>query len=217
MKSKLVLWILPVALICLAHGQNQVANNLENSYVAEHPASIAASPEPASPKNGNTPPAALFSGADVPPALASGAGLDDGVLVAYAAILAAKARIHSNRNCQKFFHSEGEQALENTHFTLQYLPIPRIAAQVEGQVVLLNRTPSGAFMTPPQDLMGLTDPTEIRAFYILHELAHELKRYTGYLKDHYPSADISEYHTRLNNELLFQNCYRNAHPMVAAR
>jgi hypothetical protein len=87
------------------------------------------------------------------------------------AIAPAKGRIRSNPNCQKFFRSEGEQALKNTRFTLQYLPIPRIAAQVQGEVVLLNRTPSGVFMTPPRDFMGLTDPTEIRAFYILHELA----------------------------------------------
>jgi len=79
---------------------------------------------------------------------------------------------------------------------------------VSGSVVLINRAPNGAFMRPPQRLMKLTDPTEIRAFYILHELAHELCRYTQYVEDHKASATMSEVRTNLNNELLFENCYK---------
>jgi hypothetical protein len=84
MKSNIVLWFLLVASICLLHGQNQIANS-ENSYGMERPTSKGASPKRAGSIDRNTPFAALFSGAEASPALASGAGLDDGVLAAYMA------------------------------------------------------------------------------------------------------------------------------------
>lgn len=100
---------------------------------------------------------------------------------------------------------------------MQYPPVPTIAAQVDGNVVLLNRSPNGPFMKPPEGFAGLTDQTEIRAFYILHELAHELSRYTKYVIDHGASAPWSAVRVRMNNELLIQNCYKSSRSLVAAR
>jgi hypothetical protein len=129
------------------------------------------------------------------------------VLAVYEAIAAAKARIHSSRKCQNFFHNEGIETIDHTRYSLQYLSSESRAAQVEGNTVLLNRSASGAFMKPPLGLAGLKEPIDIRAFYILHELGHELSRFTRFLEDHSVSVSMNQVRHKRNNELLLKNCY----------
>lgn len=216
MKAAKFLWIVPIALSCLLQGQVQVAGKSETSYVGEHFAWNTENPEQAAVKDGSIH-RAFFLGAESGTSSTASDQFDEGVLVAHQAIAAARERIRSNPTCQKFFHDEGELALDNTRFTTQYLQIPDIAAQVEGNVVLLNRNPNGVFMKPRQGFMRLTDPTEIRGFYILHELAHELCRYTRYIPDHHASPHENELRTRLNNELLFLSCYNSKRSVASAR
>jgi hypothetical protein len=217
MKTALVLGIVPIALSCLLQGQVHVAGKSETSYVADRSVWKSDSRKQPAVNNEYNKPAALFFGNEPDTSLTAAAKSDDGVVAAQQAIAAARERIRSNPTCQKFFHDQGEQVLEQTRFTMQYLTIPNIAAQVEGNVVLLNRNPNGAFMKPKQHIMGLTDPTEIRGFYVLHELAHELCRYTRYISDHQASAHENEFRTRLNNELLFLNCYNAKRSVAGAR
>jgi hypothetical protein len=217
MKADKVLWIVPLALSYLLQAQVQVAGKSEISYGADRPARKSDSHEQPAANNERNHPAALFFGTEPDTTLTVAEKFDDSVLVAHQAIAAAMDRIRSNATCQRFFNNEGEQALGQTRFTIQYLSIPNIAAQVEGNVVLLNRNPNGAFMKPRQRIMGLTDPTEIRGFYVLHELAHELCRYTRYIPDHQASAHENEFRTRLNNELLFLNCYKAKRSVAGAR
>lgn len=217
MKAGKLLWIVPLALSCTLLGQVQVAGKSENAYPAGRSVWKSDSGEQAAANNGNNQPAALFLGADAGTSLRASDQFDDSILAAHLAIADARDRIRSNPRCQKFFHDEGELALDNTRFSTQYLQIPEIAAQVEGSVVLLNRNPNGAFMKPRQGFMGLKDPTEIRGFYILHELAHELCRHTRYIPDHNASAHDNRFRSRLNNELLFLNCYSARRSMARAR
>ena len=216
MKGARILWIVPLGLSSLLQSQVQVAAN-SRIYQVGCPAVSSELVKRAIATTASTSPAAFFPGSEVASKLAAGGAIDDGRLAAYQAISAARARIQSNGACRKFFHGEGEQVLDKTRFTLQYLEIPDIAAQVDGSVVLLNRSSNSLFMKPPPSFMGLEDPREIRAFYILHELAHELCRYTRYVTDHSASAETSKFRTLMNNELLFQNCYKNPRPVIAAR
>ena len=217
MKGARLLWMMPLMLASALNGQVEPAEKFEGSYLNDATASKPVAAERPSAKDGGLQLPALFNVAEVDAKMAVGAPMDDAAMAAFQAIAAARARIQSNANCHRFFHGEGERALETTRFSLQYLPNPRIAAQVDGNVVLLNRSPNSAFMTPLPGSLGMTDPTEIRAFYILHELAHELSRYTSFIKDHTASARGNEFRTRLNNQLLLESCYQQSHPMVAAR
>ena len=217
MKRAELLWVLPLALALLSVAQAQLAGNLEVPYFNAATALNSDVPKPPVAKGGRTQAAALFSGAEVGPKLANSAGLDDDVLAAYRAIESAMARIHASPKCQKFFHNEGEQKLANTLYSLQYLKVPSIAAQVDGMVVLLNRSPNGMFMKPPEALAGLTGPAQIREFFILHELAHELSRFTRYLVDHTASSRANAFRIQLNNELLFANCYMDSRSLTAQR
>jgi hypothetical protein len=217
MKAAKVLWIVPIVLSCLLQGQVQVAGESETSYVADRSARKSDVPEQLRADTASVHPVALFLGSEVNPQAATAAATDNALPLAHQAIAAARERIRSNPTCQKFFHGEGEQVLEQTRFTMQYLKIPNIAAQVEGNVVLLNRNPNGAFMKPGHHVMGLTDPAEIRGFYVLHELAHELCQYTRYISDHQASAHENEFRTRMNNELLFLNCYNAKRSVTGGR
>lgn len=152
-------------------------------------------------------PSAYFSGAQALRGERAVKASDAELKAAYDAIAAAKARIESNRKCQKFFHSEGTEKISQTLYTVQDLRASSIAAQVEGNTVALNRNPSAVFMKPPQDFAGLKEPGEIRAFYILHELAHELSKFTGFVNDHMASARDNAVRHQRNNQLLIQNCY----------
>jgi len=214
MKRAELVCILPLVLLSVAQGQ--LAGSLEGTYLKETKVLNSDVPEPRVAEDRRTQAAALFSGAEVGPKLAMGAGFDDDVLAAYRAIESAMARIHASPKCQKFFNDEGERKLANTRYTLQYLLVPSIAAQVDGTVVLLNRSPNGMFMKP-QSVAGLTDPAQIREFFILHELGHELSGFTRFLVDHTASSRISSFRTRLNNDLLFANCYMDSRSFIAQR
>jgi hypothetical protein len=216
MKTVHVWFGLLFALPCLLQGQAQVAGGSELPYIDHQPVKTANAPEQPGANIRSAKRPAYFSGAEASLKLMVDVSVEDDVLAAYQAISAARARIQSDRSCQRFFHAEGEQVLERTRFTMQYLRVRTIAAQVEGSVVVLNRDPNGPFLKP-EAFAGMTDFTEIRAFFILHGLAHELSRHTRYLVDHTSSPVANALRTKLNNALLLQNCYRTSHAMVAAR
>jgi hypothetical protein len=150
---------------------------------------------------------AFFSGAEALSAEGSTASSDETLRLVYEAIAVARARIRSSRKCQTFFHNEGVQKIDETHYSLQDLGPGPVAAQVEENWVMLNLNAQGSFMRPPRDYKGLPDAAQVRGFYILHELAHELSAYTHFMSDHsvFVRENISR-HAR-NNELLLMSCY----------
>lgn len=211
MKCAKVLWM-SMLLSGLLLGKLMIAESVKDHHPKKLAASTSDDSEHFFPALASNPPSAFFSGAQAVSRLAAGNQNDGDLLAAYQAIAAAEARIRGNAGCQKFFHGQGEQALESTRFTLQYVQSLSLAAQIVDASVLVNRNPSGRFMKPPPDFEGLKNPIEIRAFYVLHELAHELSGYTRYVKDHFALARQNEVRTKMNNDLLSESCYRNSRP-----
>jgi hypothetical protein len=123
------------------------------------------------------------------------------------AIAAAKARINASKKCQRFFDDRGLETISQTIYSLQELGPGSVAAYVEGNRVFLNLNPNGAFMNPPAGLAGMQSAEEIRGFYILHELAHELSRATKFLVDHSASQSMNKFRHDNNDDLLKMNCY----------
>lgn len=151
---------------------------------------------------------AFFSGAEALSAEALPASSDEGLRLVYEAIAVARARIRSSRKCQTFFHNEGLQKIDETRYSLQVLGPGPVAAQVDGNWVMLNRNAQGRFMHPAPGFNGLPDAAQIRGFYILHELAHELRRYTRFMRDKTALARENKVRQSRNNELLLMNCYQ---------
>jgi len=205
MKAKKTLWILLVALSCFTQSPALRAGKKEITNIGDHSASKGdAKPKP---DGHDTISRAFFTGAEADLMLRSNTAADDPLLAASQAIAAARARIQSSRKCQKFFHDEGVNKLDRTFYTLQFIPNNNIAAEVEDDTVVLNRGAESAFMKPPLGFAGQKSAVEIRAFYILHELGHELSQFTKFTVDHsVAKADNQSRHQR-NDELLLQNCY----------
>jgi hypothetical protein len=128
-------------------------------------------------------------------------------LVVVQAIAAAKSRINASRKCQRFFNEQGIGTIEGTQYSLQDLGPGSLAASVDGEIVFLNVNRKGAFMDPPADFAGLQTADEIRAFYILHELGHELSSFTKFVQDHSASKAVNRFRHDINNDLLKNNCY----------
>ncbi|HEX7286065.1 MAG TPA: hypothetical protein VF532_07770 [Candidatus Angelobacter sp.] len=123
------------------------------------------------------------------------------------AIAAAQSRIKAGKKCRRFFDDRGLETMGLTIYSLQELGPGSVAAYVEGNRVFLNLNPKGAFMSPPTGFAGMQSAEEIRGFYILHELAHELSRATKFQVDHSASQSMNKFRHDNNDDLLKMNCY----------
>jgi hypothetical protein len=140
------------------------------------------------------------------PLLASSSSISFAPVVLQA-IAAAQARINASKKCQRFFNNQGIEMMEQTHYSLQDLGPGSVAAMVDGDSVFLNLNAKGAFMNPPADFAGVQTVEEIRGFYVLHELGHELSRVTKFVMDRSASKSVNKFRHDSNNDLLRANCY----------
>jgi hypothetical protein len=123
------------------------------------------------------------------------------------AVAAAKARTESSKKCRRFFNYQGVEAIDQTSYFAQDLGTGTVAAARVGQNVAVNINPRGAFMHPPAEFVGLHAAEDIRGFFILHELGHQLSQATKFVWDHSELKSLNDLRHDLNDGRLRRNCY----------
>jgi len=123
------------------------------------------------------------------------------------AIAAAKARIESSKKCRRFFNYQGVEVIDHTGYYALDLGPGTVAAAKVGENIAVNINPKGAFMHPPAEFAGMHAAEDVRGFFILHELGHQLSQTTKFEWDHSEIKSLNDFRHDLNNGRLLRNCY----------
>jgi hypothetical protein len=170
------------------------------------PGQIAASREKDGSKSGQ--PQRAAANAEQPPSTSGGSptAVPQHPLIAQA-IAAAKARIESSKKCRRFFNYQGAEVIDHTGYYALDLGPGTVAAAKLGENIAVNINPRGAFMHPPEEFAGLHAAEDVRGFFILHELGHQLSQTTKFDWDHSEIKSLNDFRHDLNDRRLRRNCY----------
>jgi len=196
--------VLGLALVVASQAQSRYDQHAKPGEA--QPMQIDASPEKDGSKSGQAQRAAAK--AEQPPNTSgdSSTAVSQHPLIAQA-IAAAKARIESSKKCRRFFNYQGVEAIDQTSYFAQDLGTGTVAAARVGQNVAVNINPRGAFMHPPAEFAGLHAAEDVRGFFILHELGHQLSQTTKFVWDHSEIKSLNDSRHDLNDGRLRRNCY----------
>jgi hypothetical protein len=118
-----------------------------------------------------------------------------------------------HEKCAAFYGSHGEDTLRSYGAKIVFgeldSPLTAAVPNADHKGMILNSDPNGAFLSPPDFFWAAEGPTQVRGFFIGHELAHNLVQYTGFFTNDNPQlfGAVGGARQAANNLRLSYNCY----------